>query len=62
MHHDINDVYHGNHHAHECPKCHHCNWSLGIYTGPEIAEIVNGTIPSNVVTMVEIHPDQAHTS
>lgn len=60
-HHDINDVRHGSGGAHECPSCHRCNWSLGIYVGPELPRIKNGVDPPEGVAMAgPIHPDQNH--
>lgn len=42
---DINDIHHGDTGAHECPACHRCNWSLGIYEGPLSPQIRNGAVP-----------------
>lgn len=42
---DVNDLHHGSSGAHECPACHRCNWSLGIYEGPESPKIRNGLSP-----------------
>lgn len=44
-HHDCNDRAHGADGAHECPACHRCNWSLGIYAGPLAPAIRNGQLP-----------------
>lgn len=41
-HHDVNDRHHGSAGAHECPSCHRCNWSLGIYEGPLRPAVRNG--------------------
>lgn len=43
-HHDKNDESHGDSGAHECPCCHRCNWSLGIYDGPETPKVRNGKL------------------
>lgn len=45
-HHDINDARHGDGGAHECPSCHRCNWSLGIYVGAERPRAENGVTPA----------------
>lgn len=58
-HHDCNDVRHGDYGAHECPGCHRCNWSLGIYTGDEPARVRNGKEPVMPgVSFGPMHPDQ----
>lgn len=41
---DENDIKHGSKGAHECPGCHRCNWSLGIYEGPEEPRIKYGIL------------------
>lgn len=46
-HHDMNDVEHGEEGTHECPTCHRCNWSLGIYEGTLAPEIRNGKYPDS---------------
>jgi hypothetical protein len=56
-HHDANDSRHGDYGAHECPACHRCNWSLGIYDGPLPPAIRNGRMPLSGETP-PIHPDQ----
>jgi hypothetical protein len=62
-HHDCNDVRHGDYGAHECPGCHRCNWSLGIYDGPEEPKVRNGKEPEGGKTNVAlIHPDQKPTA
>ncbi len=60
-HHDRNDVRHGVQGAHECPACHRCNWSLGIYSGGEEPKVRNGLpAPEGVAEAGgSIHPDQA---
>jgi hypothetical protein len=68
-HHDCNDVRHADYGAHECPGCHRCNWSLGIYTGAEEPQVRNGREPGPLTgnpvtgffTHGPIHPDQDHT-
>lgn len=57
-HHDVNDVRHGDSGAHECPDCGRCNWSLGVYDGPEESRSRNGIDPGPAVTAVAPHPDQ----
>jgi hypothetical protein len=57
-HHDVNDVRHGEAGAHECPACHRCNWSLGIYAGDEPPRVRNGTEPVTPTPVVEMHRDQ----
>jgi hypothetical protein len=63
-HHDANDVRHGDYGAHECPACHRCNWSLGIYEGPREPAVRNGRAPpeAGVPVIAEIHPDQRHAT
>lgn len=61
FHHDINDVAHGSSGAHECPGCHRCNWSLGIYTGTQDPVCQNGVEPPENAKAGAIHPDQNHT-
>ena len=56
-HHDTNDVIHGDYGAHECPACHRCNWSLGIYKGPDAPAIRNGKVLADYAHIL-IHPDQ----
>lgn len=61
QHHDCNDTRHGDGGAHECPGCHRCNWSLGIYEGVEEPRVTNGTEPGvGTVAYPTIHPDQNH--
>lgn len=48
-----NDVRHGDTGAHECPSCHRCNWSLGIYDGPEAPRVRQGVMPSPPLHYVE---------
>lgn len=62
QHHDVNDTQHGSAGAHECPGCHRCNWSLGIYTGAEEPRVTNGATPHPAATAARhvIHPDQNH--
>jgi hypothetical protein len=58
-HHDVNDTQHGDYGAHECPACHRCNWSLGIYEGPLAPVIRNGLTPQGGPnTPIALHPDQ----
>jgi CheY-like chemotaxis protein len=61
-HHDCNDVKHGDGGAHECPHCGRCNWSLGVYSGPEPAVMRNGEDPGQPApgsySPVLMHPDQ----
>jgi hypothetical protein len=47
-HHDVNDQRHGAGGAHECPGCHRCNWSLGIYEGDELPRVRNGVVPADM--------------
>jgi hypothetical protein len=61
-HHDVNDARHADYGAHECPGCHRCNWSLGIYDGPLAPAVRNGREPPPGVGAVEIHPDQRHAT
>lgn len=62
-HHDCNDIRHGDYGAHECPGCHRCNWSLGIYEGDDPPLITNGQVPSEEqFRQYTIHPDQNHAS
>lgn len=44
-HHDCNDIHHGDSGVHECPSCHRCLWSLGIYSGEEPPRVRNGLTP-----------------
>lgn len=46
-HHDSNDLKHGDQGAHECPSCHRCNWSLGIYDGPMCHQIRSPIMPKS---------------
>lgn len=61
-HHDCNDARHGDGGAHECPACHRCNWSLGIYTGDDEPKVRNGGAPALGAGLpgLTIHPDQDH--
>jgi hypothetical protein len=61
-HHDINDAKHADYGAHECPACHRCNWSLGIYDGLEIPKVRNGRAAPQEYGAHPIHPDQDHPS
>lgn len=58
-HHDCNDVRHGNYGAHECPGCHRCNWSLGIYEGAEEPRVRNGLVSVGGAGLL-ISPEQNH--
>jgi hypothetical protein len=61
-HSDANDLRHGDGGAHECPACHRCNWSLGIYTGAEEPRVRNGIDPGGAAVFgLTLHPDQNHT-
>jgi hypothetical protein len=64
-HHDCNDARHAAGGAHECPGCHRCNWSLGIYVGSEEPRVRNGEAPVGAAAVgmaaSPIHPDQSHT-
>lgn len=58
-HHDCNDVRHGDDGAHECPGCHRCNWSLGVYEGGEEPRVRNGQRPPPAsASSYTLHPDQ----
>jgi hypothetical protein len=62
-HHDVNDARHGDEGAHECPGCHRCNWSLGIYEGDQAPVVRNGKmLPPGMGSPTKIHPDQMKTT